>query len=148
MCTKVYKGGFMSLGWADNLDMLAQNGVLDFDAPAYITGQTPRYVGGLSSQPSPFVGPMPNNQNLQQPKVDEFSYEKKDKKDIVSNPAWKKWAFGLVAAGALIFGGIKFKSKILPAIKKLPQTLKLDKVADFFKNSWNKFTGLFKGKKP
>ena len=78
MCTKVYKGGFMSLGWADNLDMLAQNGVLDFDAPAYITGQTPRYVGGLSSQPSPFVGPMPNNQNLQQPKVDEFSYEKKD----------------------------------------------------------------------
>lgn len=148
MCTKVYKGGFMSLGWADNLDMLAQNGVLDFDAPAYITGQTPRYVGGLSSQPSPFVGPMPNNQNLQQPKVDEFSYEKKDKKDIVSNPAWKKWAFGLVAAGALIFGGIKFKSKILPAIKKLPQTLKLDKVADFFKNSWNKFTGLFKSKKP
>ncbi len=138
----------MSLGWADNLDMLAQNGVLDFDAPAYITGQTPRYVGGLSSQPSPFVGPMPNNQNLQQPKVDEFSYEKKDKKDIVSNPAWKKWAFGLVAAGALIFGGIKFKSKILPAIKKLPQTLKLDKVADFFKNSWNKFTGLFKSKKP
>ncbi len=137
----------MSLGWADNLDMLAQNGVLDFDAPAYITGQTPRYVGGLSSQPSPFVGPMPNNQNLQQPKVDEFSYEKKDKKDIVSNPAWKKWAFGLVAAGALIFGGIKFKSKILPAIKKLPQTLKLDKVADFFKNSWNKFTGLFKSKK-
>ena len=148
MCTKVYKGGFMSLGWADNLDMLAQNGVLDFDAPAYITGQTPRYVGGLSSQPSPFVGPMPNNQNLQQPKVDEFSYEKKDKKDIVSNPAWKKWAFGLVAAGALIFGGIKFKSKILPAIKKFPQTLKLDKVADFFKNSWNKFTGLFKSKKP
>ena len=148
MCTKVYKGGFMSLGWADNLDMLAQNGVLVFDAPAYITGQKPRYVGGLSSQPSPFVGPMPNNQNLQQPKVDEFSYEKKDKKDIVSNPAWKKWAFGLVAAGALIFGGIKFKSKILPAIKKLPQTLKLDKVADFFKNSWNKFTGLFKSKKP
>lgn len=148
MCTKVYKGGFMSLGWASDLDMLAQNGILDFDAPAYITGQTPRYVGGLSYQPSPFVGPMPNNQNLQQPKVDEFNYENKDKKDIVSNPAWKKWAFGLVAAGALIFGGIKFKSKILPAIKKLPKTLKLDKVADFFKNGWNKFTGLFKSKKP
>lgn len=148
MCTKVYKGGFMSLGWASDLDMLAQNGILDFDAPSYITGQTPRYVGGLSYQPSPFVGPMPNNQNLQQPKIDEFSYEKKDKKDIVSNPAWKKWAFGLVAAGAIIFGGYKFKSKILPAIKKLPQTLKLDKVADFFKNSWNKFTGLFKSKKP
>ena len=27
--------------WAYNLDMLAQNGVLDYDAPSYITGQAP-----------------------------------------------------------------------------------------------------------
>ena len=159
MCTKVYKGGFMSLGWADNLDMLAQNGVLVFDAPAYITGQKPRYVGGLSSQPSPFVGPMPNNQNLQQPKVDEFSYENKDKKDIVSNPAWKKWGFGLVAAGALIFGGYKFKSKLIPWVKNAYKKIsfksvkdfvvdKSKKVGKFFKDGWDKFVGLFKSKKP
>lgn len=140
----------MTYNWATNLDMLAQNGVLDYDAPSYITGQKPRYVGSPSVIPSPYAGPASNPKipYLREPDVDEFLHEKPDKKDIVANPFWKKWAFGLVAAGALIFGGIKFKSKILPAIKKLPQTLKLGKVADFFKNGWNKFTGLFKSKKP
>lgn len=140
----------MTYNWATNLDMLAQNGVLDYDAPSYITGQKPRYVGSPSVIPSPYAGPASNPKipYLREPDVDEFLHEKPDKKDIVANPSWKKWAFGLVAAGALIFGGIKFKSKILPAIKKLPQILKLDKVADFFKNGWNKFTGLFKSKKP
>ena len=140
----------MSCNWAGSLDMLAQNGVLDYDAPSYITGQKPRYVGSPSVIPSPYAGPASNPKipYLREPDVDEFLHEKPDKKDIVANPSWKKWMFGLVTAGALIFGGIKFKSKILPAIKKLPQTLKLDKVADFFKNGWNKFTGLFKSKKP
>lgn len=140
----------MTYNWATNLDMLAQNGVLDYDAPSYITGQKPRYVGSPSVIPSPYAGPASNPKipYLREPDVDEFLHEKPDKKDIVANPSWKKWTFGLVAAGALIFGGIKFKSKILPAIKKLPQILKLDKVADFFKNGWNKFTGLFKSKKP
>lgn len=146
MCTKV-KGGFMSPAWADNLDMLAQSGVLDFDAPAYVTGQAPRYVGGLSAPPSPFDGPAPKGKNLAQPKVDEFQYQKSGKKDIVSNPSWKKWAFGLIAAGGLIFGGWKFKSKIIPKLKNLPKTLKLDKAADFFKKGWQKFTGIFKSKK-
>ena len=144
------KGIVMTYNWATNLDMLAQNGVLDYDAPSYITGQKPRYVGSPSVIPSPYAGPASNPKipYLREPDVDEFLHEKPDKRDIVVNPSWKKWAFGLVAAGALVFGGIKFKSKILPAIKKLPQTLKFDKVADFFKNGWNKFTGLFKSKKP
>ncbi len=137
----------MSPAWADNLDMLAQCGALDFDAPSYVTGQTPRYVGSISYTPSPFGGPMPDTKNLQQPKVDEFRQDKKDKKDIVSNPSWKKWAFGILSAGVVLFCGIKFKSKILPFIKNLPKTLKLDKIGDFFKNCWNKITGLFK-KKP
>ncbi len=140
----------MTYNWATNLDMLAQNGVLDYDAPSYITGQKPRYVGSPSVIPSPYAGPASNPKipYLREPDVDEFLHEKPDKRDIVANPSWKKWVFGLVAAGALVFGGIKFKSKILPAIKKLPQTLKFDKVADFFKKGWNKFTGLFKSKKP
>lgn len=144
------KGIVMTYNWATNLDMLAQNGVLDYDAPSYITGQKPRYVGSPSVIPSPYAGPASNPKipYLREPDVDEFLHEKPDKRDIVANPSWKKWVFGLVAAGALVFGGIKFKSKILPAIKKLPQTLKFDKVADFFKNGWNKFTGLFKSKKP
>lgn len=144
------KGIVMTYNWATNLDMLAQNGVLDYDAPSYITGQKPRYVGSPSVIPSPYAGPASNPKipYLREPDVDEFLHEKPDKRDIVANPSWKKWVFGLVAAGALVFGGIKFKSKILPAIKKLPQTLKFDKVADFFKKGWNKFTGLFKSKKP
>ncbi len=140
----------MTYNWAANLDMLAQNGVLDFDAPAYITGQPPRYVGSLDVPPSPYANPdfLPKTPYQRIPDTDEFVRDTSDKKDIVSNPSWKKWAFGLIAAGALIFGGYKLKSKILPKLKNLPKTLKLDKVGQFFKNGWNKFTGLFKSKKP
>lgn len=140
----------MTYNWAANLDMLAQNGVLDFDAPAYITGQPPRYVGSLDVPPSPYANPdfLPKTPYQRVPDTDEFVRDTSDKKDIVSNPSWKKWAFGLIAAGTLIFGGYKLKSKILPKLKNLPKTLKLDKVGQFFKNGWNKFTGLFKSKKP
>lgn len=31
--------------WATNLDMLAQEGVISFDAPSFVMGQKPRYVG-------------------------------------------------------------------------------------------------------
>ena len=62
----------MGTNWANNLDMLAQNGVLDFDAPAYVTGQKPRYVGAPAMPPSPFAGPVPQAPNLNQPKTDEF----------------------------------------------------------------------------
>lgn len=137
----------MSPAWADNLDMLAQCGALDFDAPSYVTGQSPRYVGSIAYTPSPFVGAMPKTKNLEQPKVDEFKLDKNNKQDMVSNPSWKKWAFGIIAAGALIFGGIKFKTKLLPWLKGLPKKLKFDKIGDFFKNGWKKFTGIFKTKK-
>ena len=142
-------GKTMTYNWAANLDMLAQNGVLDYDAPSYITGQKPRYVGSPDIIPSPYGGPasVPKIPYLREPDVDEFLHEKPDKKDIVANPSWKKWAFGLITAGALIFGGYKFKSKIIPKLKNLPKTLKLDKFGNFLKNGWNKFTGIFKSKK-
>ncbi len=131
----------MSPAWADNLDMLALNGVLDFDAPSYVTGQNPRYVGSIGYTPSPFGGPKPQTKNLQQPEIDEFKYNKdskENKKASPSIPAWKKWLFGAIAGGLLIFGGWKFKSKWFSHIKKLPEKLKLDKIGDFFKNGWNK----------
>lgn len=137
----------MAPAWSDNLDILAMNGVLDFDAPSYITNQPPRYIGSLSNQPSPFNGPVPSAPNLSQPKVDEFQYDKGDKKNLHSTPTWKKVLFGTLAIGALAFGGWKFKSKWLPALKKLPSKLKFDKVSDFFKNSWHKFTNIFHKKK-
>ena len=45
----------MTTNWAYNLDMLAQNNVLDFDAPAFVMGQNPRYIGSPSRPPSPYV---------------------------------------------------------------------------------------------
>lgn len=150
----------MTYNWAANLDMLAQNGVLDFDAPAYITGQPPRYVGSLNVTPSPYANPdfIPKTPYQRIPDTDEFVRDTSDKKDIVSNPSWKKWAFGLIAAATLIFGGYKLKSKILPWVQnkfknfnfKSVKTYIADKskqVGQFFKNGWNKFTGLFKSKK-
>ncbi len=137
----------MAPAWSDNLDLLAMKGGLDFDAPSYITNQTPRYIGSLSNQPSPFNGPVPSAPNLSQPKVDEFQYDKDDKKNLHSTPTWKKILFGTLAAGALVFGGVKFKSKWLPALKKLPSKLKFDKVGNFFKTGWHKFTNIFHKKK-
>lgn len=151
----------MTYNWATNLDMLAQNGVLDYDAPSYITGQKPRYVGSPSVIPSLYAGPASNPKipYLREPDVDEFLHEKPDKKDIVANPSWKKWMFGLVTAGALIFGGYKFKSKLVPWVKNAYKKISLKSVKDFivdnskkvgkfFKDGWDKFIGLFKSKKP
>ena len=129
----------MGIGWANNLDLLAQSGVLDYDAPAYVLGQPPRYVGNPGSV-NPLVDNPPRVPGFEQPKVDEFKPSKND--NIVKTPAWKKWLFGLVACAALIFTGVKFKSKIVPFFKNAPA-----KIGNFFSNGWKKFTGLFK-KKP
>ena len=147
--------------WSYNLDMLAQNGVLDFDAPSFIMGQNPRYVGRPAYPPSPFVGQVPKVPALNQPEIDEFKQNpiqtpKKEEKDTNSlkNPAWKKWLFGTLAVGSLIFAGFKFKS-----IKKWFKNISskniknsivkgAKSVGKFFKSCWNKFTGLFKKKTP
>ncbi len=158
-------GMVMSSNWASNLDMLAQNGVLDFDAASFVTGQAPRYVGAPSLPPSPYVGPpLPPAPALSQPQVDEFHQKKakiptkeEQNKDYIKNPTWKKLLFGALAIGAVSVGIVKLKS-----LNKLTKNLFnkisfksakkfiVDKgkiVSDFFKNGWNKFTNLFK-KKP
>lgn len=147
----------MSCNWAGNLDMLAQNGVIDFDGASYIMGQPLRYVGNPTN-PNPFNGQPPTMTNLNQPKIDEFK-KSGDKKDVAKPSSWKKWAFGALALGALIFGGFKFKSKLVPCAKNAWSKLnfksagnwisnKAKSVGSFFKKGWNWFTGLFKSKKP
>ncbi len=147
--------------WAYNLDTLAQNGILDFDAPSFITGQAPRYVGTPSLPPSPYAGPpLPSAPAMKQPEVDEFHREKtktpskKDDKNYVKNPLWKKLLFGAVALTALGVGIWKFKS-IKNLFKKINwQSTKkffVDKgkaIGRFFQKGWSKFTNLFKSKKP
>lgn len=165
----------MSCNWAGNLDMLAQNGVIDFDAASYIMGQPLRYVGNPSN-PDPFNGQPPTMTNLSQPKIDEFK-PNSDRKDIAKPSSWKKWAFGALALGGLIFGGYK----LLPSAKNALKNTGLKSVGNwfsnkaksignffkkgwnstggylkkgwqattnFFKKGWNWFIGLFKSKKP
>lgn len=151
--------------WAYNLDMLAQNGVLDFDAPSFITGQAPRYVGAPSAPPSPYVGPpYVATPQLQQPEVDEFQKQKtkippkgEQNKDYIQNPTWKKVLFGALALATLGVAVWKGKSavnwvknKFNKISWKSTKDFFVDKgkaIGKFFKNCWNKFTGLFK-KKP
>lgn len=144
----------MSVNWANNLDMLAQNGVLDFDAPAFIMDQSPRYVGRPDC-PTPFMGPAPKIPAFNQPQTDEFQPNSGQDKNIVKNPSWKKWLFGGLALGALALGAWKFGPKAVSKIKggwnkltngttwKSIKTFCSDKakaVGNFFKKGWNKIT--------
>ena len=142
----------MSANWAHNLDMLAQNGVLDFDGAAFVTGQAPRYVGRPCCPPSPYVGPIPPAPQLNQPQVDEFKQQKpqlpkenKKDDDMIKNPAWKKWAFGILAAGGLILLGVKAKSiikwtKDLLNGKKFKGKFKWSNIKTYVSDKWKAFT--------
>ena len=160
----------MSSNWVNNLDMLAQNGVLDFDAASFVMGQTPRYVGKPMMPPSPYVGKVPPAKVFNQPEIDEFKKQKnelpkQDKKDgsFIHNPSWKKWAFGALALGGIVLVGFNAKTiakwtKNLFTGKKF-KTPKWSSIKDFcsdkwevFKNfcskCWNKLKGFIKKPKP
>lgn len=142
----------MSENWAFDLDMLARNNVIDFDAPAYIKEQPARYVGSPDRMPQPFGEYPPNTVNLEQPKKDEFK-PVENKARTVKNPLWKKLLFGTLALGGLVFAGWKWGPKLLPKkfdFNKVKQffTDKTKVVCDFFKDGWNKFMGFFRKKPP
>ena len=159
----------MSSNWAMNLDMLAQAGVIDFDAPSYITGQSPRYVGNPAS-PNPFIQGVPQPKLPEQPQVDDFKHEVPKDNGMVKNPSWKKWLFGALALGGLIFGGYKCRNLIKSGWTKLTNFLTgkttasstssgfwkstkdalkkgWDATKDFFVKGWNKVTNFFSKKK-
>ena len=155
----------MSENWAYNLDMLAQNGVLSYDAPSFVMGQTPRYVGAPSSPPSPFVDVPPRAPAMSQPEIDEFKREKQDMPEtgdkdnnFIKNPLWKKLLFGTLAIGGIGFAIYKRKG-ITNWIKNKWNNFnwqntkqyivdKAKAVGQFIKKCWNKFTGLFKSNTP
>ena len=142
----------MGSNWAANLDMLAQEGIINFDGPAYVMGQNPRYVGNPNAM-QPFAGPVPEAPLISnQPGTDEFKPSDANNKNYVKNPAWKKLLFGAVALGTLIFGGYKFKKTLVPWAKKNLKNITFKgackSVGGFFKNGWTKFINLFKKKKP
>ncbi len=104
----------MEIGWISNLDRLASEGVLNYDAAADVRGFGPRYVG---SPPEIYgVHPFPNGipQMRQQPGKDNLV--PKDQEPFAS-PSWKKWLLAGVCVATLGLGAHKI-SRILPGAKK------------------------------
>ena len=113
--------------WVTSLDNLAASGVIDFDAPAFLLGQTPRYVGSPDLDRLPLSNPayQPHGVKMKNtPNVD--SYDNSDDKNLVQNPTWKKLLFGGVAIG----GALLIAASMLSARGKLklPSKIKLLKI--------------------
>lgn len=132
-----------SPGLVNNLDNLAREGIIDFDATAFVTGTKPRYIGN----PSYAQLPMPDmtgidTGNLKQPSKDEIIYANPDKNWAASkNPLWKKLLFGGIAATLIVLGGKKlYKAKPFKNIKANFEKM--------FTDISNRLTGLFKKKTP
>ena len=111
----------MDSSWILPLDALAAGGVIDFDAPAFLLDQNPRYVGHPDMERLPMtISPLlPEGIKLKDvPQFD--TLEKSQDNNLVSNPTWKKVLFGLLIAGGAIFGGykiLKAKGTKIPEFK-------------------------------
>lgn len=131
----------MGQNWVSSLDMLAANGVIDYDAASYLHGRPPRYAG-VPYQPIPPMCPPPVASqplgprvptvpacscpcHVNQPPQDVYEPSKKDN-SLMNNPLWKKVLFVGVAGAALVFGGYKLKN-----------TKAIKWVVEHSKSSWN-----------
>lgn len=110
----------MNSDWVTSVDMLADAGIVNFDAAAYITGAPARFIGS-PQYPIYNIPPLA-------PPIQKDSYQASDT-SIVKTPVWKKVLFGALAIGGALWG--------ISKIKKAPQ---------MFKNAFEKFAGLLKRK--
>lgn len=94
----------MIQNWVADVDLLAANGIIDYDGAAYIHGKPPRYVGN----PAFRVVPPPMGVGMMQPPLTQDTFNPADK-PLIENPGWKKLLFTFLAGGLLMYGGIKFK---------------------------------------
>ena len=115
----------MASNWVYPLDACAAAGIIDYDAPADILGQEPRYMGSPKFKDIPTLDTslLPDGTKMKgQPKSDQFD---KSSSDLISNPAWKKWAFGALATlgvGGAAVAGLVSKGKIkLPKMPSMPK---------------------------
>lgn len=125
------------MSWINDLDALASAGVIDFDAPAYIYGTKPRYYGNPAFETIP-----PNLPKPQQPQSDIF-----DKNPTpVKNPSWKKWLFGALATGGIIFGAskLKFVKKLFKKINLTNLKTIPSKIINGVKTGWQKLLKFLK----
>ncbi len=112
--------------WTTSVDMLADAGIIDFDASAYIMGAPARFVG-RPQYPIYNIPPIA----LKPPVKDEYRSTLPDN-TIVKNPLWKKILFGAILTVAGVLGIAK--------LHNAPQMFKniKVKVSDFFKNLFKK----------
>ena len=129
------------MSWINDLDACASAGVISFDAPAYIKGVPPRYVGNPDITYLPDYLPA-----APKPAKDEFTRST----DPHNNPTWKKVLLGAILAGtgiAAVIGGkklfknpklgkrIKVHSKLaLRWIKNIPTKIKNTQIMTKLKN--------------
>lgn len=155
------KGKVIFIMGTNSLDNLAANGIIDFDADAYVKGTPPRYsgnprgyVGPIEDMPlmaSPSYGVYPGAHLSGHPQHDAFvNHEEKH-----SNPGWKRALMTILVAGLAVVGGIKYKGKLVklkdnvinffkakPAAPSVPFK---QKVSNFFYDAKDKIVTFFKG---
>lgn len=120
----------MSSNWVNALDACAAAGVIDYDAPAFISGKTPRYIGHPEFEKLPLKNDFLLPKGIKMKDIPSFdTYTNTEDKSMVNNPTWKKVLFGIIAIGAVIAGALAIRkagSIKLPEIDlKLPKMKEL-----------------------
>lgn len=122
----------MSENWVMALDNLAACGAIDFDAPAFLLGQKPRYVGHPSLGELPMQNPMYFSDGIKMKDVPQKDmYEKSESKDFVHNPTWKKiLCAGVVVVGLILARGalLRGKNKLVKGFKNFISKIKMPKI--------------------
>lgn len=141
----------MSMNWVDGLDMLAQNGVLNYDAASYVAGTSPRYVPGVNM---PCYAPSNVRRELTSDEYHSINQEEE-----IKNPLWKKLIMGgliaIFGTYALIKGGKSFKkgldnmfssNKYKNFVGDIGEGLKKakDAIVNFFKHPIKTIKSIFK----
>ncbi len=125
----------MSSNWVNALDACAASGVIDYDAPSFILGRNPRYVGHPEFEKLPLKNDclLPPGIKLNDlPAID--SYNNSEDRPLVENPAWKKVLFGAIVLASLIAGSIgfaKFGKLKMPDMGKISSN-----ITNIAKKSW------------
>lgn len=112
--------------WTSSVDMLADAGIIDYDAPAHIMGLPSRYIGS-PQYPVYNIPPL----KIQPLSKDKYQSTLPDKQ-VVTNPLWKKLLFGAIAAVGLLWGVSKVRNA--PALLKNTAA----NISTFFKNLFKK----------
>ena len=146
----------MGSNWVNALDACAAAGVIDYDAPSFILGKNPRYIGHPEFESLPLKNNclLPPGTKLNDlPQTD--TYNSSGNNEFIQNPAWKKILFAGILLTGIIAGGIGI-SKIgkfnIPKISlpKFPSVKA--KITNTVKTAYNivksSVAGIFKKIKP